>query len=170
MSLCSCSAVNAVLGRLSSFSFFFFFSFLVRGPAASEVGTRDRGQGGEGRGSRENCGAELEDLAQRFWGNSRGRAAPPAHEPLDQSAGYWGRWVPLWESSGMPEGSQRKTGQPKLCMHLTPQFRTDPAVIGLNHRVQDGKIFGALSGPTRVGGQGPAVFRLGIKRGSTVES
>lgn len=32
-SLCSCSAVKAVLGRLSSFSLFFFFNFRVLGPS-----------------------------------------------------------------------------------------------------------------------------------------
>lgn len=33
LSLCSCSAVKAVLGRLSSFSLFFFFNFRVLGPS-----------------------------------------------------------------------------------------------------------------------------------------
>lgn len=172
MSLCSCSGRERrprplVLHSRSSSSSASWCGDLQH----RRWGQGAEGRGREGRGSRENCGAELEDLSPSFWGDSRGRAAPPAHEPKSIC------WLLglLGSHSGNPlgcqEGSQRKTGLPKLCMHLTP-IQNRPSRDRLkSHRVQDGKIFGALSRPNpELEVRGLLSSQLWHKKSSTLES
>lgn len=78
---------------MSSFSFFFFFSFLVRGPAAGQTGPGRGGRGsgaeggGEGRVSLENGGMEPNIGVASFQGDCGGPLLGPAtfiEEPLSK--------------------------------------------------------------------------------------
>lgn len=103
--------MNAVRGRLSSFSFFFFFSFLVRGPAAGRTGPGRGGRGsgaeggGEGRVSLENGCVEHTAGIPSFRGDCGGQLLGPAISIKESLS------LPL-RSLGSPlqEGLRNQTG------------------------------------------------------------